>query len=125
MENRLKESVLAQRVIHQLVDDLDGSDIAEGRGERIPFAVRGVSYVIDLSSANVAKFDKALKPFLAAASKEKARRPRKARSAVVSKAAVPQDRNAAIRAWAADNGYVVSPRGRIKAEIVEAFDAAR
>ncbi|WP_458864192.1 Lsr2 family DNA-binding protein [Mycobacteroides abscessus] len=31
---------------------------------------------------------------------------------------------AAIRQWARKNGYEVSDRGRIKAEVVEAFEAA-
>ena len=31
---------------------------------------------------------------------------------------------AAVRAWAESNGYAVSPRGRIKAEILEAYRAA-
>jgi hypothetical protein len=34
------------------------------------------------------------------------------------------DRLAAIRSWAQGAGYTVGDRGRIKAEIVEAYDAA-
>lgn len=30
----------------------------------------------------------------------------------------------AIRDWAGKNGFDVSPRGRIKAEVIDAFDAA-
>ncbi|XOI55811.1 histone-like nucleoid-structuring protein Lsr2 [Rhodococcus globerulus] len=30
----------------------------------------------------------------------------------------------AIRDWAGNNGFDVSPRGRIKADVIEAFDAA-
>jgi Lsr2 len=32
--------------------------------------------------------------------------------------------HAAVRAWAAANGVTVSPRGRIKDEVVEAYRAA-
>ena len=32
--------------------------------------------------------------------------------------------NAAVRAWAAANGVTVSPRGRIKDEVIEAYRAA-
>ena len=60
---------IAERTIAQLIDDLDGSDITDGGGERVDFAVPGVSYHIDLSAANAAKFDKALAPFIAAAVK--------------------------------------------------------
>lgn len=116
---------MAERVIRQLIDDVDGSDITEGRGERISFAVRGTSYVIDLSPSNVAKFDKALKPFVSAATKVKGRRTRKGKTTSVAKTVTPKNRNAAIREWAAENGYEVSPRGRIKAEVAEAFDAAQ
>lgn len=38
---------------------------------------------------------------------------------------VPREQSAAIRAWAQENGYKVSARGRIRAEIVDAFRAAR
>jgi hypothetical protein len=31
---------------------------------------------------------------------------------------------AAVRAWAAGNGYIPSPRGRIRTEVLEAFRAA-
>ena len=30
----------------------------------------------------------------------------------------------AVRDWAVKNGYDVAPRGRVKAEILDAFDAA-
>ena len=50
---------MAERVIHKLVDDISGADISEGGGESIEFSVRGVSYRIDLSTANAAKFDRA------------------------------------------------------------------
>jgi hypothetical protein len=43
---------MAQRVITQLVDDIDGKEIAEGAGETVSFALDGVSYEIDLSSKN-------------------------------------------------------------------------
>ncbi len=58
---------MAERVIRQLIDDMDGSEIPEGAGERIAFSVRGIDYQIDLTAGNAAAFDKALKPFLGAA----------------------------------------------------------
>ncbi|RIT29564.1 hypothetical protein D2E76_24900 [Mycobacteroides abscessus] len=39
--------------------------------------------------------------------------------------AVSKELLAEIRAWAHKKGYEVSDRGRIKAEIVEAFEAAQ
>ena len=51
---------MAERVIRQIIDDIDKSEIAEGEGERIEFTFRGVAYQLDLSNANVAKLEKAL-----------------------------------------------------------------
>jgi hypothetical protein len=71
---------MAERIIRQLIDDIDGTEIADGGGQRIEFSIKGVDYQIDLSNANVAKMDKALKPYVQAASKvrgDKTRRPAK------------------------------------------------
>jgi len=51
---------MAERVIRQIIDDIDKSEIAEGEGERIEFTFRGVAYQLDLSNANVAKLEKVL-----------------------------------------------------------------
>lgn len=114
---------MAEVVIRQLVDDIDGSEIQEGGGERVNFALRGVEYQIDLSNSNVVKLEKAFKPYIAAA--EKVGGPRQARrSKVKANGRTPSEQLAAIRDWARKNGYEVSDRGRIKGEILEAFQAA-
>ena len=113
---------MAERIVRQLIDDIDGSDITEDKGGRVEFSVRGVSYEIDLSAANAAKFDKALKPYIDAANKVGGKRG--GRSKVGSANNSSPEHLAAIRDWARKNGHKVSDRGRIKAEIVEAFDAA-
>lgn len=114
---------MAERVIRQLIDDIDGSDITEGKGGRVEFSVRGVSYEIDLSAANATKFDKALKPYIEAAKKLGGKRG--VRSKVASAKSSSPEHLGAIRDWARKNGYEVSDRGRIKAEIVDAFEAAQ
>lgn len=113
---------MAERIVRQLIDDIDGSEISDGAGDRIEFSVRGVSYQIDLSSANIAKFDKALKPYVGAAAKVRGTRGRGAKASANGKAS--PEHLAAIRDWARKNGHQVSDRGRIKAEVVEAFEAA-
>jgi Lsr2 len=60
---------MAERMVRQLFDDLDGTEIGDGRGERVVFTLRGSTYQLDLSPSNVAKFDRALKPFIEAAQK--------------------------------------------------------
>lgn len=113
---------MAERILRQLIDDLDGTEIAEGRGERIPFALRGVEYQIDLSKANAAKLDKALKPFIDAAQKVGGRRRRSGKSSGGG-GGLSKEQLAAIREWARGQGYEISDRGRIKADIVDAYYA--
>lgn len=116
---------MAERILRQLIDDINGADIPEGEGERVAFSLRGVDYQIDLSAANVAKLDKAIKPYVEAATKVGGHRGRRATKSTSTSGATPKEQLAEIRAWARKKGYEVSDRGRIKAEIVEAFEAAR
>lgn len=134
---------MAERIVVHLVDDITGAEIGDGAGERIEFSVRGTDYQIDLSTANVAKFEKALAPYLDAATKIGGRRTRAASGGTPSRragkpggsrrrstkgsasaAVTSKEQLAAIRDWAQSQGYTVAARGRIKAEIVEAFNAA-
>jgi hypothetical protein len=113
---------MAERVIRQLIDDIDGSEISNG-GERVEFGLRGVAYRIDLSSANVTKLQKALKPYVDAATKVRGGgRSRRLKANGHGKGSPEQ--LAAVREWARKNGHEVADRGRIRAEIVEAFEAA-
>lgn len=115
---------MAERIVRQLIDDLDGSEITDGGGERVEFSLRGVEYQIDLSTANIAKLDKALKPFVEAAAKVRGGSGRRRVKTAGSTNATSKEQLSAIRAWARKNGHEVSDRGRIKAEVVEAFEAA-
>lgn len=114
---------MAERIVRQLIDDIDGTEIRGGGGEGIEFSFRGVDYHIDLSAANAAKLDKALKPYIDAAAKVRGSgKARRSKATVTGRTS--SERLAAIREWARKNGHEVSDRGRIKAEIVEAFEAA-
>lgn len=110
---------MAERIVRQLIDDINGVEIPDATGERIRFSLRGVDYQIDLGPANVAKLDKAFKPYVEAATKIRGTKGRRGRTVSTSK-----ERLAAIREWARSNGYDVSDRGRIKSDIVDAYDAA-
>lgn len=114
---------MAERIVRKLIDDIDGSEIQDGDGERVEFSLRGGHYQIDLSKANVAKLEKVIKPYVEAAAKIRGSKGPRAKAKGNGKAA-PQEL-AAIREWARKNGREVANRGRIKAEIVEAFEAAR
>ena len=115
---------MARRIITTLVSDLSGEPADADAGETVEFAYRGTSYTIDLTSSEAAAFDQAMGPYLAHATKLTTRRP--------ARQAAPKNRSSAtstdsqrIRTWARENGYEVSDRGRVKAEIAEAFQAAR
>jgi hypothetical protein len=112
---------VAERIVRQLIDDIDGSEISDGGGERVEFSARGVTYQIDLSKTNAAKFDKALKPFVDKAMKVRGGRSGRGKT---TKGSASREQVAAIREWARQNGHEVSDRGRIKAEVVQAFEAA-
>jgi len=106
---------MAQRVVTELVDDLNGGEA----DQTVVFAWKGYTYEIDLSEKNVAKLDKALAPFVANA-RRLGRAPKPTTRTTTT---VPSDA-AAVRAWAIANGYDVPAKGRIPGEIRDAFTAA-
>jgi Lsr2 len=105
-------------VVATFTDDLDGGK-AEGS---VRFAYRGTTYEIDLSKRNRAAMEKTFAPYIAAGRKvTPARRSTtRARPTGSSKSDL-----AAIREWANANGYTVSDRGRIAADVQAAYHAAR
>ncbi|MFF7292024.1 Lsr2 family protein [Microbacterium sp. NPDC008134] len=108
---------MAKREITQLIDDVDGTEATTS----IRFAVGGTNFEIDLNDANAEKFHEALKPWTDVARKAKKEGSSSARTS--SKSTGRRDL-AAIRKWASDNGHAVSERGRIPANVIEAYDAA-
>ena len=117
---------MAEILIRQLIDDLDGKPIDTGFGHQITFSYQGADYRIDLRPANADKMEAAFAPYIKAA--EKAPAAGKGRTASTAAKASGSGRSAeqlkAIREWAGKNGFDVSPRGRIKADVIDAFDAA-
>lgn len=108
---------MAQRVLVQLVDDLDGTELSEGQGETVNFGIDGKTYDIDLSTKNADKLRKALEPYISAGRRSGGGSSRRASS--------KSDYDAkAVRAWAKENGYDLPDRGRIPANVREAYAAA-
>ncbi len=113
---------MARKIIHQLVDDIDGTVLEAGEGETVHFSLDGTAYEIDVTDANAQALRDALKPYISAG-----RRAPRAAARAASAPAKRAPRNneiAAIRAWALDNGYKVSERGRMPAVITAAYAAA-
>jgi hypothetical protein len=108
---------MAQKIVQELIDDIDGSEA----DETITFSWKGYSYEIDLSGKNLAKLDKALTPYV-----EKARRlGRVGKTTPKSTTLTRVPSNAAtVRAWAIANGYEVPERGRIPNDVRDAYEAA-
>ena len=61
---------MARRIVHQLVDDLDGSVLEVGEGETVLFSLDGTAYEIDLTDANAAALREILAPYVDAARRE-------------------------------------------------------
>ena len=100
----------------RLVDDLDGTEADES----ISFALDGVALEIDLSNDNAEKLRDIFAPYIAAARPEGGQRARRPQRMSVASTA-PRADTGAIREWAAANGFTVSGRGRLSAEVMEAY----
>lgn len=109
---------MAQRVHIVLEDDIDGSEATE----TVSFGLDGTNYEMDLNAEHAAELREALAPYIGQARKASARRgrPRGRSSAASARKHAPRE----VRDWARAHGYEVTDRGRIPAEIQEAFDAA-
>ncbi len=105
---------MAQKVNIILVDDLDGSDASES----VSFGLDGTTYEIDLNDKNAAQLRDALSGYIGHARKVTSSRKRKGSTTNAG----PSARE--LRDWARSNGFEVSDRGRVPAEVREAFDAA-
>lgn len=112
---------MAQRVNVVLVDDLDGGDAAE----TVSFALDGVDYEIDLSEQHAGELRNALALYIGHGRRTGGRRRKSPGSGAGARAAAPGGPSAAeIRAWARENGWDVPERGRVAAEVREAYTAA-
>lgn len=112
---------MAKKVTVTLVDDFDGQAAAD---ETVEFGLDGVTYEIDLSSKNAKKLRDDLKTWVERGRRVGGRRRGRTAATGRGRAAIDREQSAAIREWARRNGHKVSTRGRIPAEIIDAFHAA-
>ncbi len=112
---------MAQRVNVVLVDDIDGLDASE----TVSFALDGVDYEIDLSDKHAAELRDALSLYIGHGRRTGGRRKSGRRASAAASAPSGDAASAAdIRAWARENGYDVPERGRVSADVREAYAAA-
>lgn len=97
---------MAQKIETVLVDDLSG----EPAQETVRFGLDGRHYELDLTKDHAEQLRGELRVYA-----------RRARPVAPSR---PTEDTAQIRAWAKDNGYEVSDRGRIHRDVVEAYRQA-
>ncbi|MCT1435489.1 histone-like nucleoid-structuring protein Lsr2 [Dietzia maris] len=108
---------MAQHFQTRYIDDLDGTDLGES-ANTLSFAFDGKDYSIDLSEENAEAFRQAIAPYIEAG-----------RRVTGTRAKTPRARSGggntkAVREWARANGYDVSDRGRIPADIMDAYASA-
>lgn len=110
---------MAQKVQVILVDDIDGGEA----NETVTFGLDGVTYEIDLSTEHAAELREAFASWVGHARKTaRGGAPRTAARSGRTRRST-SDANE-IRTWARENGHNVNDRGRISAEIREAYYAA-
>ncbi|CAM5667584.1 Lsr2 family protein [Streptomyces avidinii] len=111
---------MAQKVQVLLVDDLDGGEA----DETVTFALDGKTYEIDLTTANAEKLRGLLDPYTKGG-RRTGGRATAARAKGRGSVATGHPDTAEIRAWAKENNYNVNDRGRVPAEIREAYEKAK
>ena len=107
---------MAQKVNIVLVDDLDGSEATE----TVSFGLDGTTYEIDLNDANAASLREALSGYVGHARKVTGGAARRGRRSGGGSSSNTKD----VREWAKAQGMEVSERGRISADVQQAYDAA-
>ena len=108
---------MAQHFQIRYIDDLDGTGLGE-TANTLSFAFDGKNYTIDLSDENAETFRQAIAPYIEAGSRVTGTR------AKTPRARTGGGNTKAVREWARANGYDVSDRGRIPADVMDAYDAA-
>src|SRR5699024_6448389 len=102
-----------------LIDDVDGT----AADETVQFSLDGVNYEIDLTTENAARLRDSLASWVGHARRAGGRRTTARRGRGTGRSGGSGDA-AKIREWARQNGYTVSDRGRIPAEVSEAYAKA-
>lgn len=112
---------MAQKTVVLLEDDLDGGPA----DETITFALDGVQYEMDLSTANAAALRELLAPYIGAGRRTGGRTTPAARRRITGgggPARTDPEQLAAIRTWARSRGLNINDRGRIPRHIVEQYN---
>lgn len=111
---------MAQQVLVQLVDDLDGSSTEDVT--TVQFALDGARYEIDLNGTNADLLRKAFAEYVSSARRTGGRIKR---GLSPSGTTGRSGEAGLVRAWAVENGYELSGRGRIPSHVLDAYQEAQ
>ena len=109
---------MAHKVSVTYACDYDQKEIPQGQHRLRRFSVDGREYEIDLCLGHSERFDEAVSSFATHARKASGRPLRTKR-----RTAAHRKHSARVRAWAKANGFVVSERGRIPADVVTRYES--
>jgi hypothetical protein len=110
-----QEGMMAKQVIENLIDDLEGGPATK----TIRFGIDGTEYEIDLNDDNAEYLEKTLADHAA-----KGRKVTRVKTVKAGNGRANSDETATIRAWALAHGHDVKPRGRVPANLVQAYREA-
>ena len=109
---------MAKKTVIKIVDDIDGAELDEY--ETVRWSVDGKNYEFDTSPEHAEEFRNHVATYVAA-SRIVGRGTSPRRAAGSSRAS---GNTRAVREWANANGFPVSDRGRIPADVLTAYEAA-
>ncbi|MFD9569756.1 Lsr2 family protein [Streptomyces sp. NPDC059982] len=109
---------MAQKIVTIYTDDLTGEETQDASTHTL--VIDGVAYEMDLGPDSYDKLLEAVSPFTKVGRRVRGTR---TKAATPRTAGTGQD-TAAIRAWAKEQGLNVNDRGRVPAEVREAYNAA-
>ncbi|MBM4644757.1 Lsr2 family protein [Rhodococcus hoagii] len=120
---------MAKKIVQlvEYVDDLTGDALPEDQVNTVRFGWDGVEYEIDLGQANAKKLEEMILPYVESGrrvSRSSGRASGGASKRPGTGSGRSKEELANIREWAGKNGHEVSPRGRIPAPVLEAYDEA-
>lgn len=113
---------MAQKVLVQLVDDLDGTSSDDV--STVLFGLDGVDYEIDLAPQNAERIRNILTDYVESGRRTGGRLKRGSRPGQAGTSASSGDAGK-IREWALENGFELAGRGRIPSHVVDAYRQAQ
>jgi hypothetical protein len=113
------EIKVAKKVSVTFACDYDAKEIPDGEHMMRAFSLDGRDYEIDLCVRHSQKFDEVFHKFA-----DRARKASSRVSRVKRRTSAHRRHSAEIRSWAKNNGFTVSDRGRIPAEVITRYNAS-